>query len=178
MRAIVLIKRISMLVILFALLTACAIRTPELVWPDGIPPQSFFRPEWQAATANQELQSETDYLLWVIRFYEGYTSVPGWLDMTEQVLARIPPREHDWVTGRLLELGGRIGREWAKDNAVRLINTRSAAVWRDALLEALARDELAAYLDLLSGDIDALMSGTLNSDVIRFERYYVDECDG
>lgn len=170
-------KRIPLPMILITLLTACAIRTPELVWPDGIPPQSFFHPEWQAATANQDLQSEAEYLLWVTRFYEGYTAVPGWLEMTEQVLARLPASEHEWVTARLLELGGRIGREWAKDNAVRRINTRAAAVWRDALLEALARNELDAYLDLLSGDIDALLAGTLAIDMVRFERYYIDEFD-
>lgn len=169
--------RIPLLLILTVALAACAVRPPQLVWPDGIPPQAFFRTEWQTATSNQELQSEAEYLVWVTRFYEGYTPVPGWLDMTEQVLARLPQSEHAWVTARLLELGGRIGREWAKDNTVRHINTRAAAVWRDALLEALARDELDDYLGRLSGDIDALLSGTLDNEVIRFERYYIDEFD-
>jgi hypothetical protein len=159
------------------LLTACALRPPALVWPEGIPPQSVFRAEWRQTPANQSLQSEDNYLLWVTRFYEGFSGVPGWLDMTEQVLERLPASEHEWVAARLLELGGRIGREWAKDNAVRVLNTRSAAVWRDALLEALARDELEAYLDRLSQDVDALLAGELTNDLIRFERYYVDEFD-
>lgn len=169
--------RIPSLLLLTALLAACAVRAPEPAWPDGIPHRDFFRAEWQASAANQDYQSADEYLLWITRFYEGFNLAPGWLDMTEQVLARLPQAEHEWVTARLFELGGRIGREWAKDNAVRRLNTRSAAVWRDALLEALARDELETYLDRLSGDVDALLSGELDNDVIRFERYYVDEFD-
>jgi len=169
--------RKPLLLMLIVLLAACATRRPALVWPDGIPSQSFFRAEWRNPGLHQELQSRDEYLLWVTRFYEGYATAPGWLDMTEQVLIRLPQAEHEWVTARLYELGGRIGREWAKPNAVRHLNTRSAAVWRDALLEALARDELEAYLDRLAADVDALLSGELDNDLIRFERYYIDEFD-
>jgi hypothetical protein len=160
------------------LLAACATRGPEPAWPEGIPPRSQFSAEWQASVDNHALQSEADYLLWVTRFYEGYTPVPGWLDMTQQVLARLPQQQHAAINARLFELGARIGAEWAKDNAVRRLNTRSAGVWRDALLEALARDELNAYLDLLSADVDALLAGELDNAAIVFERYYVDEFDG
>src|SRR5690606_37096368 len=125
----------------------------------------------------QRVQAEDDYLLWVTRFYTGNGPVPGWLDMTEQVLERLPLEQHANVEARLFELGGRIGMEWAKDNSVRRINTRAAGVWRDALLEALAQDDLDAFLDRLSADVDALLNGTLDGDAIRFERYYVDEFD-
>jgi hypothetical protein len=167
--------RIPLLLVLTALLAACAVRAPQPEWPDGIPSRDVFRAEWQRSTGNQMVQSEEEYLLWVERFYTGYTAVPGWLNMTAQVLQRLPEGERDQIKARLLELGGRIGAEWAKDNSIRRLSTRSAGVWRDALLEALARAELNSYLDRLSTDVDALLSGSLGNDAIRFERYYVDE---
>jgi hypothetical protein len=159
------------------LLAGCASRAPEPEWLDGIPPAAYFRAEWRESGVNQSLQSEEEYLLWVTRFYAGYGAVPGWLSMTEQVIERLPSAEHDAIEARLFELGRRIGAEWAKDNSVRRLNTRSAGVWRDALLEAFARRELNAYLDRLAADVDALLSGDLNNDAIHFERYYFDEFD-
>jgi hypothetical protein len=167
--------RIPLLFVLIAVLTACAVRAPEPDWPAGIPPRALFEAEWRSSPDNHPLQSQDEYLLWVTRFYLGYGAVPGWLTMTAQVLQRIPESQHDAIEARLLELGGRIGGEWAKDNSVRLLSTRSAGVWRDVLLEALARNELDAYLDRLSTDVDALLSGALHNDEIRFERYYIDE---
>ncbi len=169
--------RLPLLLALLALLPACAVRAPEPVWPDGIPPRSVFSAEYQASGANRELQSEEQYLLWIVRFYEGYSAIPGWHTMTRQVMERLPPGDHERINARLSDLGVRIGAEWAKDNAVRHLSTRSAGVWRDALLEALARNELDAYLDRLSADVDALLAGELDNDAIRFERYYVDEFD-
>ena len=169
--------RIPYMLVLMAVLTGCATpaRTPS--WPDGAAPPALFRAEWRRSVDNQRVQAEEEYLLWVTRFYTGNGPVPGWLDMTEQVLARLPEDQHERIEGRLFELGGRIGAEWAKDNSVRRISTRLAGVWRDALLEALTRGELDAYLDRLSADVDALLAGSLDDDAIRFERYYVDEFD-
>lgn len=169
--------RLSLILLLTTLLTGCVTRPPELPWPAGIPARAQFVAEWQRSESNQPLQSEAEYLLWVTRFYTGYNAVPGWLNMTEQVLQRTPAERRAATGARLHELGSRIGAEWAKDNAVRRLNTRSAGVWRDALLEALARDELDAYLERLSTDVDALLAGELSNDAIRFERYYVDEFD-
>jgi hypothetical protein len=169
--------RTPLFLALITLLAACTTRAPEPEWPGGIPPRSFFSMEWRESANNRSLQSQDDYLLWVARFYTGYGAVPGWLSMTSQVIQRLPPAEHDAIEARLFELGGRIGAEWAKDNAVRLLNTRSAGVWRDALLEAFRRNELDVYLDRLSADVDALLAGELHNEAIRFERYYTDEFD-
>lgn len=169
--------RITLVLILTALLAACASRAPDIAWPDDIPPRAQFSAEWQRSTANQPLQDEAEYLLWVTRFYNGYGAVPGWLAMTEQVLQRVDEAERAVTRARLFELGGRIGAEWAKDNSVRKLTTRSAGVWRDALLEALSQGELGDYLDRLSMDVDALLAGELDNEAIVFERYYVDEFD-
>ncbi|MDY6981525.1 MAG: hypothetical protein SV422_00405 [Pseudomonadota bacterium] len=169
--------RLPILFVLMALLTACASRAPTPSWPEGAASPELFRMEWRRRADVQRVQAEEDYLLWVTRFYTGNGPVPGWLDMTEQVLERLPPERRGNIEARLFDLGGRIGAEWAKDNSVRRINTRAAGVWRDALLEALAQDDLDAFLDRLSADVDALRNGTLDGDAIRFERYYVDEFD-
>lgn len=169
--------RLWMILVSAALLAACASRTPEPPWPDGAAPIDLFRAEWQRSSDVQQVQPENDYLLWVTRFYTGNGPVPGWLDMTRQVLERLPPERRAGIEARLFELGGRIGAEWAKDNAIRRIDTRAGGVWRDALLEALAQDDLDAFLDRLSADVDALIAGTLDGNAIRFERYYVDEFD-
>src|SRR5690606_11699224 len=102
---------------------------------------------------------------------------PGWTGMTEQLRERLEPGRWPPVETALRDLGGRIAAEWAKDNSVRRINTRCAAVWRDALQEALSRDDLAAFLERLDQDVAALLGGSLDAGMIRFERYYVDEFD-
>jgi len=166
--------------LVFFLLPGCAIQTQveELQgWPAELPPSQPFRAAWLADTGNQGFQSEDEYLQWVQRFYQGSTLVPGWLEVSDQVLGRLGAAEQQNVSRRLLPLGIRIGTEWAKDNAVRLINTRMVAVWRDALLEALRREDLEAFLLLLEQDVTALIDGNLMPDAIQFERYYTDEFD-
>jgi hypothetical protein len=169
--------RLAIVFVLMAVLTACATRAPDVSWPEGAAPIELFRAEWRGNPALQRVQDENDYLEWVERFYTGNGPVPGWLGMTQQVLERLPPGRHEYVSTRLYDLGGRIGAEWAKDNSLRRVNTRAAGVWRDALLEALAQDDLDAFLERLSADVDALLAGSLDNDTIRFERYYVDEFD-
>jgi hypothetical protein len=81
------------------------------------------------------------------------------------------------VSSRLFELGRTISVEWAKSNEERLIDTRNAAVWRDALQEALSQGDLDNYLDRVDADVSAILAGSLAGEEIRFERYYVDEFD-
>lgn len=162
---------------LVLLVAACATREVAPEWPPELPPRSEFVQQWRADAVNRSVQTQADYLLWVTRFYQGFNMVPGWLDMMTQVQARLPTEQWPAVEPRLRALGRRIGGEWAKDNTVRKLNTRTAAVWRDALLEALAQDDLDAYLLRLEQDVAALLDGELDNDVIRFERYYVDEFD-
>lgn len=156
-------------------LGSCA-STPDS-WPGTLPPFSHFQANWKNDAANQQIQSEDEYLLWVRRFYEGFNTVPGWVDLEKQVLARLPQDEHSDAAGQLAALGVTISGEWAKDNSVRRIDTSTVATWRDALQESLSRMEFNSYLMLLNQDIAALLSGSLATDDITFERYYTDEFD-
>jgi hypothetical protein len=145
--------------------------------PEHLPPVSWYVAAWQDDSANQQYQSLDEYLVWVRRFYEGFNIAPGWDDLTRQVLERIPASDQEVVSSRLFELGRTISVEWAKSNEERLIDTRNAAVWRDALQEALSQGDLDNYLDRVDADVSAILAGSLAGEEIRFERYYVDEFD-
>jgi hypothetical protein len=167
-------KPIAILYLLIAI-SSCASAPGS--WPDILPPLNNFQANWSNDTANQQIQSQEEYLLWVRRFYEGFNTVPGWLDLEKQVLARLPQDEQAEAAEKLAVLGITIGGEWAKDNSVRRIDTSTVATWRDALQESLSRMELSSYLMLLNQDIAALLNGSLTTDDITFERYYTDEFD-
>lgn len=166
--------RAAILLLLTVLLSSCAMIGAG-PWPDGAPPRAFFERQYAADAANQARQSQADYLGWVERFYTGVDPVPGWLEMSRQVLEALAPPRRAEVEPRLYELGGRMSAEWAKDNAVRQVDTRMANVWRDALLEARAQNDIPAFLERVDADIDGLLAGELESDAIHFERYYVDD---
>lgn len=175
---IAMVQRGCILLVAVLLLDACTVvsdTAPD--WPSGLPPREAFLAAWNGDPANAELQPLETYLTWVQRFYQGVNLVPGWLDVSRDVLARVPEAERPEVGRRLQDLGVTIGSEWAKDNRQRRINTRHASVWRDALLEALAQDDLLPFLDRVEADAAALLNGELNGDVVRFERYYIDEFD-
>lgn len=159
------------------LMTACASNIDRNNWPSELPPISFFQQQWLLDADNQQEQSEANYVLWVERFYNGFQIVPGWLDMMAEVDARIDETDRQPVKEKLYELGRRIGAEWAKHDDYRKLDSRCAAVWRDALIESLAQDDLYPYLDRLTQDVEALFTGDLVMDDIYFERYYVDEFD-
>jgi hypothetical protein len=169
--------------LLGCLLGGCASReTPALVellagWPAELPAASTFRRVWQDDADNRRMQSEIDYLQWVQRFYQGSQLVPGWLSVSIEVGEGLTVAEQASIARSLQQLGISIGAEWAKSNDVRRIDTRMVAVWRDALLESLRRDELPAYLQILAQDVDALLAGRLAVAAVSYERYYTDEFD-
>lgn len=160
------------------LLVACGtVTSPPADWPPELPQRERFTEAWEADAANRQLQDLDTYLGWVQRFYAGNNLVPGWTTMTLELQARVKSSGWQAVAPRLQALGERIAVEWAKDNSLRRINTRCAAVWRDALQEALVRDDLDTFLSRLEADVTALLDGSLAADLIRFERYYVDDFD-
>ena len=170
-------RRQLLLALLVSLISACAMFRPEPSWPAGAYPRSYFVAAFEEDEMAQEYQTLDNYLLWITRFYNGYSIAPGWLNLTEQVLARLEEPQRSEVEERLYHLGGRIGSEWAKDNEVRLLDTGNAATWRDALIEALNQNDLDDYMDRVEEDVERLLAGELDSDDIYFERYYFDEFD-
>lgn len=165
------------LLLSLTILAGCAVTSDSVPWPEGAYPRQYFVASYQEDDLAQMYQTQDEYLLWVTRFYYGNSLAPGWLDLTDQVLERIDPGRRDVVRDRLFHLGGMIGAEWAKSNAVRRLNTRNAAVWRDALIESINQHDLDNYMDRVEDDVQSLLAGDLDKEDIYFERYYVDEFD-
>jgi len=170
-------NRLLITILTLSLVAGCSLVAPELQWPENAYPRDYFEAAYEEDHLVQTYQTQDDYLLWVTRFYTGYSIAPGWQSLTEQVLERLEEPHRSVVAERLYHLGGRIGSEWAKDNAVRLLNTRNASVWRDALIESLDQGELDDYITRVEEDVESIFAGELDKEDIYFERYYVDEFD-
>ena len=158
-------------------LVSCTLFAPGVRWPDGAYPQDYFAEAFATDQAAQQYQTEDDYLLWITRFYKGFSIAPGWLSLTEQVLENLEEPQKSEVNQRLYHLGAKIGTEWAKDNEVRKLNTRNASVWRDGLIESLRQNDLNNYITRVEEDVESILNGELDKEEIYFERYYVDEFD-
>lgn len=171
-------KKGFLLVPILFLATGCSLLFQDLAWPEQAYPQEYFIEAFQADETAQQYQTQDDYLLWITRFYIGNSLTPGWIGLTEQLMDRLGPQANrDEVSDRVYRLGAIIGSEWAKDNEVRKLNTRNAAVWRDALREAVDRGEVDDYITRVENDVAMMLAGELQIDDIYFERYYVDEFD-
>lgn len=167
--------RISAVLAFLVVLSGCVTDIESVHWPEDTYPRDYFESIFQEDELLLQYQTEEDYLLWVLRFYEGNSIAPGWLNLTEQVKARLDEPYRSEVALRLYHLGGRIGSEWAKDNAVRVLDTRNAAVWRDALIEALSQNDLDNYMSRVEQDVESMFTGELEREDITFERYYEDD---
>ncbi len=156
-------------------LSACSIFQSSDYWSDRLPPQEYFIDSYQTATDNQAYQDQESYLGWVRVFYLGNTLSAGWLQLTEELVSESPKDKKQQYAELMAILGQRIGAEWAKDNRVRLIDTGSASVWRDALIEAISVGDLDIYMLRFEADVSAILAGSLDKEEIRFTRYYEEE---
>jgi hypothetical protein len=169
-------KALTVFTLMF-LLAGCA-TIDDIEWPEGAYPRDYFEMVFMEDEIARMYQTRDDYLLWITRFYNGYNIAPGWLNLTKQVMDRLEGADPQWrseVNERLFHLGGRIGSEWAKTNEVRLLNTRHAAVWRDALIESINQGDLDNYITRVESDVESILVGELDKEAIYFERYYIDE---
>lgn len=159
------------------ILVSCATVEPEKPWPQGAAPREHFVRHYRADAANQRVQTREEYLYWVRRFYKGYSLVPGWFSITRQILKSLDGDHHTLAEQELYELGERIGSEWAKDNGVRRIDTRTTAIWGQAAMEAARRGDLENFLGVLRDDVESLLAGRTSVKEISLERYYRVEVD-
>lgn len=156
-------------------LSSCSVFQSSDYWPDRLPPQDFFIESYQADTNNQVYQVQESYLDWVRVFYLGNALSSGWLELTEELVSEAPENKKQQYAELMGFLGQRIGTEWAKDNRVRLIDTRSASVWRDALIEAISVGDLDNYMLRFEADVSEILAGSLDKEEISFTRYYEEE---
>lgn len=147
-------------------------------WGDDLPDRQIFVNEWQKDAQQQALASQEDYLTWVKRFYRGWVIVPrGWFWMSEEVLSQSPPDVAAEVSPKLAMLGIKISAEWAKEDQVRVINTRHIMVWRDALKIAVRERSLIPLSDYVVADVESLLARRISPKDIDLVRYFPSEFD-
>ncbi|MEX0617776.1 MAG: hypothetical protein WDZ76_03665 [Pseudohongiellaceae bacterium] len=164
--------RTLLFVALATTLAACsAIGTVEN-WPEILPDREYFVQAYAEDSANQRLQTEEEYLDWIVRFYEGSLTMPlGWNDLTPALLYNLNARQGELVADKRKELGILIAAEWAKHNDIRLINTEMLSLW-GSVMEIPAGPPLRiAAIEQIITDARALLSKALFPRHITEQRY-------
>jgi hypothetical protein len=152
-------------------LVACASTPGPEDWPSDAPSFRFFRQAYQSDAANRARQSEAEYLGWVRRFYEGHRVFPRWSEITTGIADKLEPQEQARVDDIGFRLGRRIAAEWAKDNAVRRIDTGMLSLWGSVIIAGDTPEEQLDALLAIDRDTRALLNGELSADDINEDRY-------
>jgi hypothetical protein len=97
---------------------------------------------------------------WYRKFHKGTLLIKGWQARADELLQVVPPAHQKTMAQRLAVLGEKIGREWARDNTRRRIDTAMLQKWGEELRQAknkghAALDETVHSLD---AQIDKLLS--------------------
>lgn len=97
---------------------------------------------------------------WFKTFYEGSFMVKGWNAQTKELLQDFYGDEREVVNALLDDLGEKIGREWSKDNAVRLIDTAKLKQWGASLSSARKKgpDVLTEEIRVIAEAVDEILS--------------------
>ena len=141
-------------------------------WPDSIPQTQVFIVAYDADEDNQGRQSETEYLEWVLSFYQGNLAYQsGWQDIQGYVYEAPAPEAEQELLEQLSLLGIAIGSEWSKHNDVRQIDTRMLSLWGSTIQLAPDFDTQKQTVEVIAIDIDLLLSGSLSKQDILEERY-------
>ena len=166
---------------LAALITGCAgLHRPGEEWSSKIPaeiiseipPKAYFVDVYRQDQSNEQLQSQEEYLTWVVRFYQGWGLAPmGWLGFEQEFLQDASPQSHASLKAELQSLGRLVSSEWAKHQQVRRVDSRMLLVWSDVLQEAKRQTKEQKSLELIAQDVIALVSGELSQQAIKRQRY-------
>ena len=163
--------RASLLLLQLMTLASC-VSTDIADWPDSVPPPEVFIEVYVEDEVNQDLQSQTEYLEWMLSFYQGnlvYQS--GWQDVRGNVLEAPSAEQRAQLLAELRELGIAIGSEWAKHNDVRLIDSRMLSLWGSTIQLAADFEQQRETVELISVDVALLLCGKLAKEEIHEQRY-------
>ena len=97
---------------------------------------------------------------WFRKFYDGTFLIKGWKARMKEVLQPFSPAEKDKMREQLDSLGEKMGREWAKDNKVRRVDTPMLQKWGKDLQNAKEKgpDFLAETIRNLDTEVDDLLA--------------------
>ena len=153
-------------------LAGCANSRILSEWPETVPQQQVFVQAYQADELNRSRQSDIEYLNWIVRFYEGgELMTTGWNDLTPAVLNDLQGSQLDAAMRKSTRLGMLISAEWAKDNAVRDIDTAMLSLWGSVMLADDDPQVKLAALDLITEDVENLLAGRMTPEEVTEERY-------
>lgn len=167
--------RLLLLLCVFFSLSACVSRPPQQAnWPADIPPREFFVANYEADADNQKDETLDEYLLWVIRFYEGWELYHnGWTKVTADALHGVTdPVAIQEIKTKMDLIGRGIACEWPKNKKDRRIYTRHIVVWGNALVESIKRDQELPLIDRVLKDVNGLVVNQVAIEDIKAERYF------
>lgn len=125
------------------------------------PREADFRPEYDRDAANQVKESWPEYWSWIKAFYQGNLLSQGWTAQGTTTISGVRPEmARDELRAELNELGRRVAAEWAKDNAVRKIDTAALRVLGGRITKATRRDDgsgqtIQEELKAIRAEVDA-----------------------
>lgn len=161
--------------ILLSSLFGCVSANVVENWPEELPEQGYFARIYRADTDNRALQSETEYLTWVARFYDGWELMPmGWNDIAESVLVDLELSDYQRINASLTTLAVQISGEWAKDNQVRRIDSAMLSLWGGVMQADFSPDYRIAAVEMIREDVTDILAGVLAPEQVT-EARYVDE---
>ena len=113
------------------------------------PDEKHFRPRYEEDEQDRKRQLWDKYWRWVEAFYSGNLFIQGWTVECRDITDRIHNLDQrDQVITRMNVLGRLISAEWAKDNAIRLIDTVDIRQWGLWLKESSIGNEIHAIIDI------------------------------
>jgi hypothetical protein len=94
-------------------ISACSTAPDKNNLTGEIPPEIFFISYYQQDTPHQAALSQSDYLIWVNRFYFGWTMYRrGWIQATKELVDSLPKTQNKKDAERLMSrIGNLIGPE-------------------------------------------------------------------
>lgn len=159
--------------LLLCLLALASCMTPDLAsWPETIPAQQVFAVIYADDRENQKRQSQTEYLEWVLSFYQGNLAYQsGWLDIADYLIEAPDEAQDMNLMAQLQSLGVAIGSEWSKHNDVRLIDTRMLSLWGSTIQLASDYQQQRQSIEAIVEDVERILSGDLAEEEILDTRY-------
>ena len=165
-------RQLAVILSMLSILSACSSMRVLERWPESLPEQHHFLSYYREDADNQLVQTDVQYLTWVLRFYEGWELMPtGWQNIEENMLFDLTEQEHGLVRAQMAELGALISAEWAKDNSVRLIDSAMLSLWGSVMQADFAAQARIAALSQIDADVRALLEGELAPLTINEQRY-------
>lgn len=149
-------------------------------WPKDMPSRAYFLKVYEADEANKKIQTQEEYLTWIVRFYSGWELYRrGWIKMTNELVAQVEdPSQIKEIRYKIDRIGRLVSGEWAKKSDTRTIYLRHVSIWGNALLESLDRNQALPLINRVNQDVDDLLTHKISADVITAERYFpADEDD-